>query len=254
MYKRSNPFINLKGLLIRIRKEYRNNGINYVLKAVTAVMLNRIIFSFYIKLFKIKRKFQFQDETYFYFYHWHNTSWRNERAVEVPIIKRLIDKYKGKSILEVGNVLSYYFPVKHDILDKYDLSENIIKQDVVDFSPAKKYDLIVSISTLEHVGWDETPKDPKKTIKAVEKLKKCLAINGKMVVTFPLCHNEALDISIKKGKLKFDKLFFLQRKLPDVNVWVESTKQIKSNKKSKLLIPQNGLAIGVIENGQYENN
>ena len=43
----------------------------------------------------------------------------------------------------------------------------MINQDVVDFKTNEKYDLIVSISTLEHVGWDEEPRDDKKISKAL---------------------------------------------------------------------------------------
>ena len=43
----------------------------------------------------------------------------------------------------------------HDVLDKYEKGNNVINDDVVSFSTEVKYDLIVSVSTLEHVGWDE---------------------------------------------------------------------------------------------------
>jgi len=51
-------------------------------------------------------------------------------------------------------VLSHYFAVKHDIVDKYEIAPSVVNEDLVNFKPGKKYDLIVSISTLEHVGWD----------------------------------------------------------------------------------------------------
>jgi hypothetical protein len=66
-----------------------------------------------------------------------------------------VKRYKERNILEIGNVLSHYFPVNHDIVDKYEKADGVINQDVVHFYSPKKYDLIVSVSTLEHVGWDE---------------------------------------------------------------------------------------------------
>ena len=58
---------------------------------------------------------------------------------------------------------------------------------MVDFKPAQKYDLIVSVSTLEHVGWDEEVKDPLKIIRALENLKNnCLTQDGEIVATIPL--------------------------------------------------------------------
>jgi len=95
----------------------------------------------------------------------------NERAVEIPIIWHIVRENKGKRILEAGNVLSHYFRVDHDIVDKYERAEDVINEDVVNFQPSKKYDLIVSISTLGHVGWDENPKEPSKILKAIEHLK-----------------------------------------------------------------------------------
>ena len=52
-----------------------------------------------------------------------------------------------------------YYKFEHDIVDKYEKKKGIINQDIVDYKPDKKYDLIISISTLEHVGWDETPRE-----------------------------------------------------------------------------------------------
>ena len=96
-------------------------------------------------------------------------TWRNERTVAVPIwnlVRRFEEQ--NKKILEVGNVLSYYFKVNHDILDKYEIMDGVINEDVVDFRPSKQYDLIVSIVTLEHVGWSESSKEPAKIIRAFE--------------------------------------------------------------------------------------
>jgi SAM-dependent methyltransferase len=157
------------------------------------------------------RTFTFQGETYRYFYHKYNTTWRNERAVEIPIVWKIVKKYMDRNILEVGNVLSHYFSVNHDILDKYEKAKGVINQDVVNFSTAKKYDLIVCISTLEHVGWDETPREHMKILHAIENLKKLLAPKGKIVITLPLGYNPELDKLLKNGKIHFTKRFCMRR-------------------------------------------
>lgn len=178
-------------------------------------------FSYYhYKIFKSPRTFVFQGKTYIYFYHKHNLTWTNERAVEIPIVWDIVKKHSRKSILEVGNVLSYYFPVDHDILDKYEKVKGVINQDIVDFRPSKKYDLIVSISTLEHVGWDETPREPMKILRAIQNLKKLLSSGGKMVVTLPLGYNPEMDRLLKKGKTHFTQQYYLKRISRD-NKWVE---------------------------------
>ena len=104
-------------------------------------------------------------------------------------------------------MLSNYVHFQHDIVDKYEKAEGVINQDVVDFQPAEnendKYDLIVSISTIEHVGWDETPRDPKKIPRALENLTtKCLAPRGEIVVTLPLGYNTYLDKLLKELEKK----------------------------------------------------
>ena len=91
-----------------------------------------------------------------YFYNSYNFTWCNERIVEVPIIMRFIEEAGNKRILEVGNVLSHYVAHDHDVVDKYERSSMIINEDIAHFRSEKPYDLIVSISTLEHIGWDES--------------------------------------------------------------------------------------------------
>ena len=98
-----------------------------------------------------------------YLVHNYNRTWLNERAVEVPIIFHVIARWPGRRMLELGNVLSHYGSVAHDVLDKYEVGEHVINQDVVEYQPSARYDMIVSISTLEHVGWDEQPRDPQKS-------------------------------------------------------------------------------------------
>jgi hypothetical protein len=116
-------------LLSQASKALREKGIRHVICAVVEYC--------YYRLFKASRTFTFQGEVYRYFYHPYNITWRNERAVEVPIVWKIVNKYVGRNVLEVGNVLSHYFPVHHDVLDKYEKAKGVINEDVVEFSPAK---------------------------------------------------------------------------------------------------------------------
>ena len=85
----------------------------------------------------------------------------------------MVRKYKGKNILEVGNVLSH-----HDMLDKYEMAKGVTNADVVHSTSEKKYDLIISISTLEHVGWDEKPRDDTKILLAIENMRALISSHG----------------------------------------------------------------------------
>jgi hypothetical protein len=166
------------------------------------------------------RTFKFRGHAYNYFCHRYNTTWKNERAVEVPIVWEVVKNCRGK-VLEVGNVLSHYYPVTHIIVDKYEKAKGVINQDVVDFCPHKPYDLIVSISTLEHVGWDEKPCEPRKILRALENLKSnCLASGGKMVITMPLGSNSELDELLNEGKINLGKQCYLKR-VSKNNEWAE---------------------------------
>jgi len=168
------------------------------------------------------KSFVFDGRSYQYFYHFYNKTWKNERGIEIPIFLDLIQAHQGKRILEVGNVLAHYCPMQHDVVDKYEVEPGVINQDIVEFVPPVKYDLIVSISTLEHVGWDEEPREPTKLLKAIDHLRyHCLAPGGTIVASLPLGHNTYLDNLLKTGKTPFTKLKFLKR-VSKRNYWVES--------------------------------
>jgi SAM-dependent methyltransferase len=194
-----------------------------------------------------KDSFIFQGANYRYFYHSYNRTWRNERAVEIPIIRNIAKENEAKTILEVGNVLSHYFHIDHDIIDKYEKAKAVINEDVVNFHPSKKYDLIISISTLEHVGWDEDPRDPSKVIRAIENLLELLSPGGKIIVTLPLGYNNELDKFLKERRLALDKQYYLKR-ISKSNKWIETTwDDVCGAKYGKPFPNANALIIGIIE-------
>lgn len=132
-----------------------------------------------------------------YFVHPHNTTWRNERAVEIPLALEFLRDRDGNG-LEFGNVLSRYGVSSGitTVVDKYERAPGVVNEDIVDFAPNGPFDFIVSISTLEHVGWDERPRTPEKVELAFHRLRSLLAPSGRMFVTTPLGHNEALDAAV----------------------------------------------------------
>lgn len=168
------------------------------------------------------KTFAFDGRSYPYLYHFCNKTWKNERGVEIPIFRELLLEYEGKRVLEVGNVLSHYFPIHHDVVDKYEVAPGVINQDIVEFIPAHRYDLILSISTLEHVGWDEEPREPDKLLYAIEHLRnRCLAPDGKIVASLPVGYNEFFDGLLRDGKSPFGTQHFLKR-ISTRNYWLES--------------------------------
>ena len=145
-------------------------------------------------------------------YHW---TWLNERAVEVPLAEAVLDAAPagpGPSprVLEVGNVLAHYRPVTHDVVDKYERAPGVRNVDVVDLDPGERYDLVLAISTLEHVGFDEEPRDPGKAARAVQRLHDVLAPGGHLWVTVPVGYNPDLDEALRTGALPFTRLTALR--------------------------------------------
>jgi cyclopropane fatty-acyl-phospholipid synthase-like methyltransferase len=192
------------------------------------------------------KAFKFRGHVYKYFCNKYNTTWKNERVVEVPIVWEIVKNCHGK-ILEMGNVLSHYYAVTHDVVDKYEKAEGVINQDVVDFRTSERYDLIVSISTIEHVGWDESPKDDKKILVAIDNLKKLLNPKGRIVVSMPIGHNPYLDNLLKEEKTGFTSRFYLKRISKD-NRWIETDwKGVENSKYNNPYPFANGIVIGNIE-------
>jgi SAM-dependent methyltransferase len=161
--------------------------------------------------FKPAGTFLFANRTYRYFRHPYNATWRNERAVEIPIVAEALAGAPGGRVLEVGNVLGHYLSSEHEVVDKYEPGPGVLNMDVLDFHPAERYDLILSVSTLEHVGWDDEERDPAKIPRAVGHLRSLLAPGGRAIVTVPLGYNSQLDQLLRDGALPFDSEHWLLR-------------------------------------------
>ncbi len=196
------------------KKAFKREGIKYLVTngskfAVSTVTDN--ILNCYYKKFYSENTFEFQGKKYHYYINSRGKTWKTERAVEIPIIWEFVNEYKNnkKRILEIGNVLSYRFETSHDILDKYEKVPGVINEDVASFVPDGHYDLIVSISTMEHVGWDESPQDPPKITRGIQNLNRMLSPTGKMIITLPLGQNSYLDGLLMENKVIFDKQYFL---------------------------------------------
>lgn len=198
------------------------------------------------RLTRSRRTFVFRGHDYNYFYHTYNLAWRNERAVEIPIAMECLLANKGQEVLEVGNVLSHYMAVDHDIIDRYEVAEGVINEDAADFAPEKEYDAIISVSTLEHVGTYETPPDPGRAALAVENLVGMLAPGGELVATAPLGLNPEFDALVERGEIPFDELFALRR-AGRGNTWEEADfESVRGARYSAKAFRANAIIVGII--------
>jgi SAM-dependent methyltransferase len=193
-----------------------------------------------------RRGFTFRSTHYPYFVHNYNFTWCNERAVEIPIVWAEVRARRDARVLEVGNVLSHYFEVAHDVIDKFERASGVRNEDVVSFRADRPYDLIVSISTLEHVGWDDDgPRDPGKFDRALANLCAQLAPGGRLVATLPLGYNPHLDALLASAR-PFSSCYFLRRR--GMTAWREvDWPSIAGAAYDERWPGAQGLVIGVVE-------
>lgn len=236
------------------RAELVRNGVIYFITNRLRKIKDLVDFQV-ARRYKSKKTFRFNKNSYYYLVDKYNFSWKNERTVEIPIAWQEIKKIKNNNILEVGNVLSHYFNVNYDIIDKYEINSKVKNIDVVDYNPRKKYDLIISISTLEHVGWEENPKEPLKIIPAIKKLKKLLTKNGQLFITLPVGYtNPSLNKLILEQKLNLSKYLYLRRVSAD-NEWRETNlNDIRNVKYNYPYNNSNAIMVGIFKNSNYKKD
>jgi hypothetical protein len=145
-------------------------------------------------------RFALDGRDYHYVWHQHGHTWRSERAVEIPIALAELATADPASTLEVGNVLPNFVRTNHHVLDKYERAPGVENEDAATFSGGP-YDLIVSVSTLEHVGYDEEPREQDKAAQAIHHLLSLLAPGGTMLATIPVGYNRDLDDALTGGAL-----------------------------------------------------
>ena len=148
----------------------------------------------------------------------YNTTRLNERAVELPVAWSWVDN-SGLRTLEVGNVLAHYpWPPVRDVVDRWEVADGVDNKDVFDIEG--EWDQIVSISTLEHVRWDEgAGREPGGSQAAVEHLRGLLSPGGRMLVTIPTGHNAPLDMWLAFGETGAERCCTLVR---DGDGWVQT--------------------------------
>jgi hypothetical protein len=190
-----------------------------------------------------------------------------ERAVEVPLAFDFLAQQAGKEpILEAGNVLQHYENALSDslglrhrhIVDKFEVGSGIENIDIFDIHPPRKYQTIVCISTVEHVGQNCDPRgnfgeqqrssDLEAPLKAIAKLYDLLEEGGRALITLPFgklidggwyvqASAAYLDLLVTKYGLPADAIAktFLQciaRERKWVNprqIWLETAPELLAN-------------------------
>jgi SAM-dependent methyltransferase len=195
--------------------------------------------------------FHFRGDELKYVYSRYNFTWASERIVEIALGQWFLSKVQAagaRRVLEVGNVLAHYGNFTHDILDKYEEGPRVLNEDVATFTPNRRYDAIVSLSTLEHVGWDSyEEREPEKVLRAVENLVRILNPGGKMLVTMPFGYNSFVDQCVAEKKFPFTAMYFLKR-VSKENEWREVPfEEVKGQPYNSPYFAANAIVVGVVE-------
>ena len=164
-----------------------------------------------VRLFLRPREFEYRGERLQYVFENYNVTWSNERCAEIPIARWHLAQTDGP-VLEVGNVLGHYGPHSHTVIDKYETVPRVINEDITEWQTDQRFALIISISTFEHIGFDDAGGDSKEKIRAaIDACRALLASDGHLVITVPLGYNPALDELIANDSLAANEAHFLLR-------------------------------------------
>lgn len=200
---------------------YQNNQ-NLIQKILNTNIRNYWLRQFCKTTIRIRnKKFTFNGAELNYNSSAYNESSINERAVEISIALNFLSK--KKKVLEIGNVLPHYHKVKWQVVDKFEKAKNVLNTDVFEYKSKTKFDQIISVSTIEHIGIDDSISNPRLGVAAIKKLKNLLKKNGEMLITIPIGYSPILDKNfLKKGI--FDHVYAMKRTSP-WNTW----KQVDPN-------------------------
>ena len=106
--------------------------------------------------------------------------------------------YPRDDVLEVGNVLSFAGVTGHTVVDKYDRGDGVLNVDIMEYRPSKRFSLVLSISTLEHIGWDEDPREPEK---ASDTMRLMCDMGDSVLITIPVGWHRQLERKFLEGPL-----------------------------------------------------
>jgi hypothetical protein len=131
-------------------------------------------------------------------------AWRSERCLEVALAQRVLAGRDPADVLEVGNVLALAGIAGHVVVDKYERAPGVTNTDILGYSPGRRFGLGVSISTLEHVGWDERPPNPDKAARALSHLSDLV---DALLVTVPVGYHREFEPAMIDGPFDAVELF-----------------------------------------------
>jgi FkbM family methyltransferase len=190
-----------------------------------------------------------------------------EPAIEIPIaLDFLASLEKKDNILEIGNTLSHYENSLSEyigirprrIVDKFEVALGVDNVDFMDISSEEKYDVIVSVSTVEHIGQGIEPssqaygeqiqiRDMEAPLKAIAKIYDLLSVGGKALITVPFrklldCgwfiqfNQEYLDILVTKYQIPEKGISHSFMRILDMDMASSNPREIWVEEKAESLV------------------
>jgi len=160
----------------------------------------------------------------------YNFSRHSERAVEVSAALHLYGtaRARGGDVLEIGAVLPHYlvrWPSNgHTVVDLYEQGHGILNENVLSWEAPQQYDLIICISTLDHLN------GPMEVWLALERMKSWRKPGGMLFVTLPANQPDWvgggpwLDALLRdRHALEASELWRMDKVDPINNLWDEVT-------------------------------
>lgn len=205
--------------------KYSNSKLSsliFLIRNVPSQLINliQIILTSLFANIQSPTQFKYNNQLLNTFKHPYNRTSLNERIIEIPIFQHIIQKYTNAKILEVGAVMQHYQSINWPVIDKFEVGKAIINCDILNYQTTQKFDLIISISTIEHLGLDDDEIDPNKPINAIKYLQSLLKPNGLLYISLPSGYNTALDTYLQNEGISSKNIDLFQRSSWSNN-WVQ---------------------------------
>jgi hypothetical protein len=159
-----------------------------------------------------------------------------ERSLEIPIALEFVNLAPPGQLLEIGNVLGYYASVPvHTVVDRYEMIPGVLNLDAETIDLGRRFEFIVSVSTVEHIGFDEPVIDPRKAVRTVLGLRNLLNDDGHLLLSIPLGYNPEIDHCFLSGGFSdFDVTIFGSR--AGSLDWVENSLPVSDGSDRRIMI------------------
>ncbi len=143
-----------------------------------------------------------------------------ERVIEIPIALEFLKLFDPGDVVEIGAVLPYHIAaVSHQIIDPYDPWPLSLRRDAEEVDVTGK--VVLSISTIEHIGkqeYGDHKKDPGKAMRVFDKI---TAQAADYLISFPVGYHKKFDQHVRLKTAVGDLTGFMFMRFNSINDWTQ---------------------------------